>query len=238
MCAHYGVDGFEGVASRRAGGSSVRFVSTGASVATADEPRDDALMLAWARNQQGHARITGTRARNLNPLIHEGRGARRADLAWWGLHVGGVPALFSAFNSRDDKLLRVWREPFQRRALLPATWYTEKGRDFGLLDGDLFTIAAIVTPVLQDDGDQFLSYSMVTREARGEAAETHERMPLIVPHAMRDEWLAPTRVGDEALVRDVLRASDEVSRAMRTFESAPVAPQTVPQAGLADPTLF
>lgn len=50
MCAHYGVDGFEGVASRRASGSSVRFVSIGAATATVDESRDDALMLAWARD--------------------------------------------------------------------------------------------------------------------------------------------------------------------------------------------
>ena len=238
MCAHYGVDGFEGVASRRASGSSVRFVSIGAATATVDESRDDALMLAWARDQHGHARITGSRARNLNPLIHEGKGARRADLGWWGLHVGGAPAPFSAFNSRDDKLLISWREPFQRRALLPATWYTEKGRDLGLRDGDLFTLAAIVTPVVLGDGGQFLSYSMVTREAIGEAADAHHRMPLVVPQSMRDEWLALSRAGDEALVRDMLRASDDISRAMRSFETAPAASQAAPRSGQADPTLF
>lgn len=238
MCANYGIDGFEGIASRHVSGSNVRFVSIGASVATSDESRDDALVLEWARDQRGHARPTGRRARNLNPLVHEGRGERRVDLGWWGLHIGGAPAPYSAFNSRDDKLLRSWRDPFQRRALLPATWYTEKGSDFGLPGAGLFTIAAIVTPVGRGDGEKFLSYSMVTREAIGEAATAHHRMPLVVPPSIRDEWLSPSRAGDEALVRDVLRASDEISRAMRVIEVAPAATQTVAQRGEADPTLF
>lgn len=199
--------------------------------------RDNALVLAWARDQRGHARITGSRARNLNPLIHEGRGARRIDLGWWGLHIGGVPAPYSAFNSRDDRLLRSWRDPFQRRALLPADWYTEKGQDFEMPDAEPFTIAAIVTPVTAEGGEQFLSYSMVTREAVGEAAGVHHRMPLVVPRSMRDEWLAPSRLGDDALVRDVLLASDEVSRRMRTFETAEGAPHPA-QEGSAVPTLF
>ena len=79
---------------------------------------------------------------------------------------------------------------------------------------------------------------MVTREAIGEAATAHHRTPLVVPPSIRDEWLSPSRAGDEALVRDVLRASDEISRAMRVIEVAPAATQTVAQRGEADPTLF
>ena len=63
-CAHTtGLTASKG--SPRASGSSVRFVSIGAATATVDELRDDALMLAWARDQHGHARIAGSMARNL-----------------------------------------------------------------------------------------------------------------------------------------------------------------------------
>lgn len=218
MCSSYGIDGFEGVAPRRRSGSRVRFASIEDSLATDSSAQDDELVLAWARDQQGLAKPTGKHARNLNPIIHEGAGARRVDLAWWWLHIDSEPAPYSAFNSRDDKLLLSWREPFQRRALIPANWYAEKRRDFGLPDGELFTLAAIVTPVAQLGGGRMLSYSMVTREAIGEAASVHHRMPLVVPQGMQDEWLAPSRIGDASLVRDALLASDDVSRRLRAFE--------------------
>lgn len=212
MCASYGIDGAFGIAPRRAGGSGVRFVE----IATEDRARSREILSTWAQAQGGHARITGRHARNLNPLIHEGAGERRLDLGWWWLHVAGEPAPYSAFNARDDKLLTSWREPFQRRALLPATWYTEKGRDFGLDDGEMFGIAAIVTPVAQAPGDGPLySYAMVTRAAVAEANAVHHRMPLVLPREMHDEWLAPARRGDESLVQRALEASEPLSRQLQ-----------------------
>ncbi|GAB2554827.1 SOS response-associated peptidase family protein [Leucobacter ruminantium] len=190
------------------------------------EPDSRALVERWAREQRGRARITGRKARNLNPLIHVRGGARSVELGWWWLHVAGAPAPYSAFNSRDDALLRSWREPFQRRALLPARWYVEKGRTFALPGDELFGIAAIVTPVPGErgggiDGEgELLSYSMVTRDAVAAAAEADPRMPLVLPREFHDEWLDPDRVGDAELISRARFASEGIGAALRIIDVA------------------
>ncbi|WP_449280767.1 SOS response-associated peptidase family protein [Leucobacter sp.] len=177
------------------------------------EPDSRRLLAEWAREQRGRARITGRRARNLNPIIHAGYGDPVVELAWWWLHVGGEPAPFSAFNSRDDTLLRKWREPFQRRAILPAHWYVEKGSTFALPGDELFGIAAIVTPVPQpasQPGGLLMSYSMVTRDAVARATEAHPRMPMLLPRDFHGTWLDPERPGDAALLAAAIGASTEI----------------------------
>jgi len=170
----------------------------------------------WMRDRKGDAKITGKNARNLNPIIRDLGNGRRFDLAWWWLwYDASGPVKFSAFNSRDDKLLRSWKKPFQSRALLPATWYVEKKVRFGLPDGEVFGIAALTNTITQDDGTELITYSMVTREAPAgsEAADAWNRMPLILPVEMHDEWLSD-RPGDESLVAEIQHASVEISEAM------------------------
>lgn len=198
MCASYGL------------GNDVRELGLTFDLPPMHEPESRALVAEWMQGQRGTARITGRKARNLNPIIHEGYGERRVELAWWWLHVGADPAPFSAFNSRDDRLLRSWRDAFQRRAILPASWYVERGVSFALPDDELFGIAAIVTPVPQPDGGPMLSYSMVTRDAVGRAAETHPRMPMLLPRELHAAWLDPGRPGDAALLSEAVRASGEI----------------------------
>ena len=174
------------------------------------EPDSRRLLEAWAREHRGRARITGRLARNLNPIIHRGYGERVVELGWWWLHDGAEPAPYSAFNSRDDTLLRKWRAPFQRRAIVPAHWYVERGVPFGLPGDELFGIAAIVTPVPQPGG-VLMSYSLVTRDAVGAAAGTHPRMPLLLARELHDEWLDPERPGDARLIEEAVRGSERLA---------------------------
>lgn len=215
MCSRYGIDGS---AEREARGGRESRVSF-APIPPLEQPRYAAALEGWRRENPQGARITGRHARNLNPIIHALHGERELTPAWWWLHVGGAPAEYSAFNSRDDKLLRSWRLPFQRRALLPASWYVEKRRVFELPDGELFAIAAITSPVpgAAPRGAveaPLLSYSMVTRSALAAAATAHHRMPLLLPREFHDEWLDPRRPGDAELVGRALAASDELSRSV------------------------
>lgn len=177
------------------------------------EPESRALLAEWARQHRSTARITGRNARNMNPLIHSGFGVPRVDLAWWWLHVGGAPAKFSAFNAREDTLATKWRDPLQRRAIIPANWYIEKGHTFALPGDELFGIAAIVTPFTQADGSTLLSYAMVTRAAEAEAATVHPRMPLILARESHAAWLDPERPGDRALVAEMVAASEPLAEA-------------------------
>lgn len=225
MCASYGIDGL--VRPERSG-SRVRFES----MPPLHTEQSRSVLASWADAGDGRARITGRLARNLNPLIFAPRGERELALGWWWLHVGARPAEYSAFNSRDDRLLASWHEPFQRRALLPATWYVEKGRTFGLPGGELFGIAAITTTVPQAEGGALVSYSMVTRGAVAAAAEVHPRMPLILPVDFHDTWLDPGRAGDQRLVAEAQRVSEELCARVRPLE------RPEPAAAPAQPTLF
>lgn len=228
MCASYGIGG-------RFGGGTLPF-----DLPPLSEPHNVARLNEWAAARGGNARITGRKAVNLNPIIHAfsssaGAGSRTAAgdrelaFAWWWLWLDGSgPVKFSAFNSRADRLLRSWRTPFQRRALLPATWFVEKGERFGLPDNELFAIAAITSSVVPDgpvvgepaDGDALLTYSMVTRGAVGAVSAVHDRMPLVLPCSMHDEWLDPERPGDEELVSRVRLVSEEISQALTAVAGA------------------
>lgn len=203
MCASYGLGGGRGPLPD---GLEPMTLSLG------QEPLSD-----WARLHEGKAAITGRKARNLNPLIHAFNGHRELALGWWWLWLDGDgPVKFSAFNSRDDKLLRSWRAPFQRRAILPATWFVEKGVRFELESDEPFGIAAVTSKVVENaTGEPLLSYSMVTRGAVGEAASVHDRMPLVLPRELYEDWLDPARPGDAGLVAEAQHASGEISRAMR-----------------------
>lgn len=211
MCAGYGLE-LRGPNSDRGERVGLR-----GPIPPGDTPEGRALLEAWVAERGGRARITGSKARNLNPLIRAGDGERELALAWWWLHVGGAPAKFTAFNARSDRLLSSWHGPFQHRALLPASWYVEKGVRFALPGGEEFGMAAVTAPVAASDtgaaGDTGLdSYALVTRAALGGAAEIHDRMPLVLPRALHDEWLDPERAGDAELVRKVVSVSEEISR--------------------------
>ncbi|MGJ0202747.1 SOS response-associated peptidase [Leucobacter sp. gxy201] len=179
------------------------------------EQTSQTLLSEWMEQRKGSAKITGRNALNLNPIIRAGGGGREILLAWWWLWLDSSgPAKFSAFNSRDDRLLRSWKRPFQHRALLPATWYVEKKGRFHLPDDEVFGIAALTSTITRDDGSELVTYSMVTRDAPpgSEAAEYWGRMPLVLPRDMHDEWLDTERPGDAELVAQVQHASEEISR--------------------------
>ncbi|MDK8534823.1 SOS response-associated peptidase family protein [Corynebacterium propinquum] len=181
------------------------------------QPESQQLLEQWMDQRSSTAKITGRKARNLNPLITAPEGKRQLDLAWWWLHVGDEPAQFSAFNARDDKLLhsRVWKKPFaQQRGLAPAHWYIEKGQSFELPDTQGFAIATIVATSHQPDGD-LLSYALVTRDAVAEAATVHPRMPLLLPEELHDDWLDPNVDGDDELLAEALAASESLSQQVR-----------------------
>ena len=107
--------------------------------------------------------------------------------------------------------------PFRsHRALLPATWYIEKGARFELPDAGLFGIAAIYA---YDPENELLSYSLVTRPAIAASATVHDRMPLILPSETYAEWLDPERDGDQELIDQAIEASDGVVQELQVEES-------------------
>ena len=120
----------------------------------------------------------------------------------------GEPAKFPAINARVEGLLGsgAWSGPLKnRRGLVPATEYYEKGHRFGF-GGDLFAFAGLWN-VTKTDDDWMVSYAIITQPASPHIAPIHDRMPLIVPRDLYDAWLDPEHVGDQELLDEVVSAS-------------------------------
>lgn len=179
-----------------------------------DDKEQIAALARWLEEFRDEpAKPTGVHRRNLNPIVRErerdGERRRTVDLAWWKLWVGGEPARFPAINARVEGLLGsgAWSGPLKsRRALVPATEYYEKGHRFGL-GGDLFAFAGLWNVTKTADGEWMVSYAIVTRPASPHIAPIHDRMPLILPRGLYDEWLDPTRTGDQELLDEAVAAS-------------------------------
>lgn len=191
------------------------------------QPNNARRMRGWMHEQAGRARITGKNARNLNPLVVQRDGERALEFAWWWLHVGNRPAKFTAFNARVETLDQKWRQPFQHRAIAPAAWFDEKGQRFAL-EGRNFGMAAVTTTASLPDGSQLRSYALVTRPALGVVEPVRNRMPLILPRDLHDEWLNPARVGDAAFAEEASAASEELSRELQLVEEFQPGAQEAP----------
>lgn len=212
MCASYGLQ--------------VRPEDVASSFSVVDDRAQMAALAGWLEEFRDEpAKPTGVHRRNLNPIVRErvsadqkpeGEHRRTVELAWWKLWVGGEPAKFPAINARVEGLLGsgAWGGPVKsRRALVPATEYYEKGHRFGF-DGDLFAFAGLWN-VTKTGDDWMISYAILTQPASPHIAAIHDRMPLIVPRELYDEWLDPTRTGDQDLVDETVAASRSLSEGLK-----------------------
>ena len=164
----------------------------------------------------------------------EDEGARRLDLARWGLvpYWAKDPAVgVRAFNARSETAAEkpMFRSAFaKRRCLLPADGYYEWRKGEGRAKQPLYIRAADGGPlafaglyeVWKDaEGRPLWSVSILTGPARGPLAEVHDRMPLVIAPDLREPWL-------DAELRDVERV-----RSLLDLESVP--PWTAHPVGLA-----
>jgi putative SOS response-associated peptidase YedK len=179
-----------------------------------DDKSSTAALEGWLEEFRDEpVKPTGVHRRNLNPIVRErereGERLRSIDLAWWKLWVRGEPARFPAINARVEGLVGsgAWSGPLKsRRGLVPATEYYEKGHRFGF-DGDLFAFAGLWNVNKTPEDEWMVSYAIVTQPASPHIASIHDRMPLILPRELWDEWLDPTRTGDQDLLDEVVAAS-------------------------------
>ncbi|WP_341954949.1 SOS response-associated peptidase family protein [Microbacterium sp. LWH13-1.2] len=201
MCASYGLD--------------PRFTDTEL-LAAADEAVLEGLR-GWAQeNARETVRPTGKNLRNLNPIVVQPETSPTLESvsgpvwesAWWGFLIGGEPSKFPSINTRSERL-QDRPGGLKTRALVPATsWYEMKKpervwHEFLVDDGALFGMAAVTQRGRTADGESFTCYSIVMRPAPPHLAGIHDRMPLLIPASLSEDWLTaePTKeIIDEALL--------------------------------------
>jgi putative SOS response-associated peptidase YedK len=110
-----------------------------------------------------------------------------------------------AINARSETVHEkpTFKNALQRsRCLVPATGYYEWATELGEYkprqpiyvssnDGNLLAFAGIHDRWTSLEGESIDSVSIITREAVGDLAKFHSRMPMFLPRVRWDEWLDP-----------------------------------------------
>ena len=60
--------------------------------------------------------------------------------------------------------------------------------------------------------------TILTRDATGELADIHDRMPVFLEAGLIDEWLDPSSEGSEELLEEVSQGAVEVAESVEFYE--------------------
>ena len=138
------------------------------------------------------------------PVVIAASGGRRAGPMRWGLvpHWAESPKVGARMiNARSESVLkrRAYRESFlARRCIVPADGFYEwEARDSGKQPywihrpgAGLFAMAAIWALWRPPAGPRLASFSILTRGAPPGLGWLHDRVPVILPEGVWDDWLA------------------------------------------------
>ena len=156
---------------------------------------------------------------------------RRLEAARWGLVPGWAKDIkvgVTAFNARIESAAEkphFKNAVTKRRAIVPATGYYEWKTVDGvktpyfihLPEGELLVFAGLYewwrNPAEGDDSPNkwLLSTSILTRDAAGELADIHDRMPVFLSPELMDEWLDPHSQGTPELLDEVSAGGAELA---------------------------
>ena len=216
MCASYGLDPrFPGYTDYRRGLISLITLKK---------------MVDWVTSNDGDVvRPTGKNARNLNPVFLQGGELAEA---WWGQIIGGEPAKFPSINTR---LERVLAKPglANKRVLVPASeWYEyqkpAKTR-YSMTSDEPFMLAGLRTSGRLADGSDFICYSIITGPTAPQLEVIHDRMPVMIPASLFDDWIDPETPGSPELIAAAIAARDQIAPSL-TATLAPVKKTAEPEA--------
>lgn len=153
------------------------------------------------------------------------RGQRSLATASWGLIAPWMSDMASArasqshaINARSESIHEkpTFRDAFRRtRCIIPVNGYYEWATALGKyppkqpfyispdpqIQSRAFSVAGIWSQWTSPTGDIVTSASIITREAVGDLATIHSRMPVMLPEDRWDGWLDPTMRDSEAALK-------------------------------------
>lgn len=145
------------------------------------------------------------------PAFAPGRdGTRAAFPMKWGFRMPGGPLLVNARTESADRKPTFADSWARRRCAIPAAWYYEwehvlspSGRR---VPGRKYRLHPPASPMLWLCGlyrmeDGLPAFAILTREAPSGLAHMHDRMPLILPPDLLDDWLRPSTRPEDLLPR-------------------------------------
>ncbi len=155
-------------------------------------------------------------------IIRDNQSGRILDSASWGLiapwqknFTEARNSQSHAINARSESIHEkpTFRQAFRTtRCLIPATGYYEWATSLGKYppkqpfyicsqdEGKSLSIAGIWSTWKSESGAEIQSAAIITREAVGELATIHSRMPVFMPEDRWDIWLDPRNREIETLI--------------------------------------
>ena len=155
-------------------------------------------------------------------IIRDNESGRVLDSASWGLiapwqknFTEARNSQSHAINARSESIHEkpTFRQAFRTtRCLIPATGYYEWATSLGKYppkqpfyicsqdEGKSLSIAGIWSTWKSENGTEIQSAAIITREAVGELATIHSRMPVFMPKDRWDNWLNPKNRDIESLI--------------------------------------
>jgi putative SOS response-associated peptidase YedK len=177
-------------------------------------------------------------------VVHDEKG-NHLKMARWGLipfWAKDPKVGYKMFNARMETLDEkpTWRKPFlTQRALVPASGFYEWRKEGNQKQPyairprstELISFAGLYDTWKDEEGNETLTYSIVTSPANEAVSLIHDRMPVILDKQGEDAWSDPDN-SDPALLEDVLRDDREDD-----IETYPVS-RKVNKSGENDPSLI
>ncbi len=155
-------------------------------------------------------------------IIRNNQQGRILDSASWGLiapwqknFIEARNSQSHAINARSESIHEkpTFRQAFRTtRCLIPATGYYEWATSLGKYppkqpfyissdqENASLSIAGIWSTWKNENGNEIQSAAIITREAVGELATIHSRMPIFMPNDRWDTWLDPQNREIETLI--------------------------------------
>jgi len=199
-------------------------------------PDEAALERVWNLVRgENPFRIVYNAAPTMNlPVVRQHAGRTEVCGMQWGL----IPLWWSkpqpprsTINARseDAAVKPMWRAALKRtRCLVPSLgWYEWKEQEPGRgkrpyflhrPGPELFHFAGLWSSWTPQGGEPLLSFAILTRDAAGEAASIHSRMPVVLPPDAYESWLDPAAQDGAALT------AAAVASAVTEFAAYPVSP--------------
>ena len=175
-------------------------------------------------------------------IIRDNQQGRILDSASWGLiapwqknFIEARNSQSHAINARSESIHEkpTFRQAFRTtRCLIPATGYYEWATSLGkyppkqpfyissAAEKTSLSIAGIWSIWKNESGNEIQSAAIITREAVGDLATIHSRIPVFMPNDRWDSWLDPQNREIETLI-----ALMDIPGPARGLVTRPVAPR-------------
>ncbi len=138
-------------------------------------------------------------------LVLKNEGKTSSSLMLWGLISEWSKAPFASskprpFNVRAETVAlkpffqRSWR---YKRCLLPASGFFEKGHRIKRKDSKTFWLAGIWNRWMDSEGSEIETCCVLTTAPNRLLSPLHNRMPVIIPNGVEEDWIASIKSGRE-----------------------------------------